>query len=72
MYGTSGNSFVAAVEFGERIRAKSILAGGISSDTSSLHFDDQALMYTKGEFKDVLFYLDDLENNIERKYHPGK
>ncbi len=72
MYGTSGNSFVAAVEFGERIRARSILAGGISSDTSSLHFDDQALMYTKGEFKDVLFYLEDLENNIERKYHPGK
>jgi acyl-homoserine-lactone acylase len=72
MYGTSGNSFVAVVEFGERIKARSILAGGISSDTSSSHFDDQALMYTKGEFKDVMFYMEDLEKHVERKYNPGK
>jgi acyl-homoserine-lactone acylase len=72
MYGTSGNSFVAVVEFGKRIRAKSILAGGISGDPGSPHFDDQALMYTIGEFKDVLFYREDIEQNVERKYIPGK
>jgi acyl-homoserine-lactone acylase len=72
MYGTSGNSFVAVVEFGERIKAKSILAGGISGEPDSPHFDDQALMYTKGEFKDVLFYRNDIEANAERTYHPGK
>ena len=72
MYGTSGNSFVSVVEFGERIKAKSVLAGGISSDPGSKHFDDQALMYTKGEFKDVLFYRDQIEENSERKYFPGQ
>jgi len=71
MYGTSGNSFVAVVEFGERVTAKSILAGGISGDPESSHFDDQAAMYTNGKFKDVLFYMEDLEKFIERKYHPG-
>lgn len=72
MYGTSGNSFVAAVEFGETIKAKSILAGGISGDPESPHFDDQALMYSQGVFKDVLFYRDDIEANAERIYNPGK
>jgi acyl-homoserine-lactone acylase len=72
MYGTSGNSFVAAMEFGKRIKAKSILAGGLSGKPGSSHFDDQALMYTLGEFKDVLFYREDVEKNIERKYNPGK
>ncbi|MBA4323033.1 MAG: acylase, partial [Odoribacter sp.] len=72
MYGTSGNSFVAVVEFGERIKARSILAGGISGDTASSHFNDQALMYSRGEFKDVLFYREDVEKNIGRKYIPGR
>jgi acyl-homoserine-lactone acylase len=72
MYGTNGNSFVAVVEFGKRIKAKSILAGGISGNPGSSHFDDQALMYSQGEFKDVLFYREDVEKNIERKYNPGE
>ncbi len=72
MYGTSGNSFVAVVEFGEKVKAKSILAGGISGDPNSPHFDDQALMYTKGEFKDVLFYKEDVESHAETTYHPGE
>ncbi len=72
MYGTSGNSFVAFVEFGKRIRAKSILAGGINSVPGSPHFDDQALMYTEGRFKDVLFYKDEVTKNAERTYNPGK
>ena len=71
IYGDRGNSFVAAVEFGPRLRAKSILAGGNSSNPQSPHFADQALMYSRGEFKDVLFYKEDIERNLERKYHPG-
>ncbi len=55
-YGGVGNSFVAVVEFGPRIKAKSIVTGGSSSDPSSKHFNDQSLMYSKGQFKDVLFY----------------
>ncbi len=70
-YGFSGNSFVCAVEFGKRIKAKSILAGGNSGDVNSKHFSDQAEMYSKGQFKDVLFYKEDVLKNAERTYQPG-
>jgi acyl-homoserine lactone acylase PvdQ len=70
-YGVSGNSFVAAVEFGKKVKAKSVLAGGVSGDPSSKHFSDQAPLYTKGKFKDVLFYKEDVLKHVERKYHPG-
>ncbi|MFI5451062.1 penicillin acylase family protein [Pedobacter sp. UC225_61] len=71
-YGYSGNSFVCAVEFGKRIKAKSILAGGNSGDPTSKHFNDQALMYSKGQFKDVLFYKEDVLKHVERSYQPGE
>jgi acyl-homoserine lactone acylase PvdQ len=71
-YGFSGNSFVCAVEFGTKVKAKSLLAGGNSGDLTSKHFNDQAEMYQKARFKDVLFYKEDVEKNMERKYHPGE
>jgi acyl-homoserine lactone acylase PvdQ len=71
-YGVSGNSFVCAVEFGPRVRAKSILAGGNSNDPASPHFADQAKMYTEGKFKDVLFYREDVLNAAEKRYKPGE
>jgi acyl-homoserine-lactone acylase len=71
IYGDRGNSFVAVVEFGSRVRAKSILAGGESGDPKSPHFNDQGEMYSRGQFKDVLFYKEDIEKQLERKYHPG-
>ena len=71
-YGFNGNSFVCAVEFGPKIKAKSLLAGGNSSDPKSKHFYDQAEMYRKGQFKDVLFYKDDVQKNAEKTYHPGE
>jgi acyl-homoserine lactone acylase PvdQ len=72
MYGNVGNSFVAVVEFGQKIRAKSIVTGGASSDPSSPNFNDQSPMYVKAEFKDVLYYREDVEKNAVRKYQPGK
>ena len=71
-YGVSGNSFVCAVEFGKTIKAKSLLAGGVSGNPASKHFNDQAMMYAKGEFKDVLFYKEDVLKHVERRYHPGE
>ena len=71
-YGTSGNSFVAAVEFGKRVTAKSIVTGGEGMDPSSKHFLDQAQMYIDGKFKDVLFYKEDVLKHVEKKYHPGE
>ena len=71
-YGTSGNSFVAVVEFGDRVRAKAVTAGGESGDAGSKHFDDEAERYATGELRDVYFYPDELQGHIERTYHPGE
>jgi acyl-homoserine lactone acylase PvdQ len=71
-YGVNGNSFICAVEFGAKIKAKSLLAGGENSMPASAHFTDQAEMYTKGRFKDVLFYKEDVLKNAEKTYHPGE
>jgi len=71
-YGVNGNSFICAVEFGKRIKAKSLLAGGESGDENSKHFFDQGQMYSKGQFKDVLFYKEDVLKHLERNYHPGE
>lgn len=71
LYGVHGNSFVAVVEFGERVIAKSILAGGQSGDPSSPHFFDQAQRYADVQFKDVAFYRQDVEKRAKRKYKPG-
>ncbi len=71
LYGNVGNSFVAAVEFGPKVKAKSIVTGGSSSDPASPHFNDQGPMYAKGEFKDVLFYREDIQKKAEQTYHPG-
>jgi acyl-homoserine lactone acylase PvdQ len=72
LYGTSGNSFVAVVEFGDKVKAKSMLAGGQSGDPNSPHFDDQAQRYADVEFKDVAYYREDVEARAERTYHPGE
>jgi len=72
MYGTTGNSFVAVVEFGDRVRARAITAGGESGDPKSKHFGDQAERYATGNLRDVWFYRDDVEKHVERNYHPGK
>jgi acyl-homoserine-lactone acylase len=72
MYGTSGNSFVAVVEFGDSVRAKAVSAGGESGHPSSPHFADQALRYAKGQLRDVYFYPSQLRGHIERQYHPGQ
>ena len=71
-YGYSGNSFIAAVEFGPRLKAKSIITGGESFDPSSMHFTDQAEGYINGHFKDILFYKADVLKHAVRSYHPGE
>jgi len=70
-YGTSGNSFVAIVEFGKKIRARAITAGGESGDPKSPHFNDQALRYSKGDLREVYFYPNQLKGHVEKKYIPG-
>lgn len=54
-YGTLGNSFVAVVQFGDKVRARAISAGGESGDPASPHFNDQAPRYAIGNLRDVYF-----------------
>jgi acyl-homoserine lactone acylase PvdQ len=72
IYGTRGNSFVAVVSFGEKLEAKSILAGGQSGYPSSPHFSDQAQPYADQQFKKVLFYKEEVLKDAQKSYHPGE
>jgi acyl-homoserine-lactone acylase len=70
-YGTSGNSFVAVIEFGDSVRARAITAGGESGNPSSPHFNDEAERYSTGNLREVYFYPSQLKAHTERVYHPG-
>lgn len=72
LYGRYGNSFVAAVEFGDRVRAKTLLAGGQSGNPLSAHFADQSQRYADVAFKSVAFYREDVEARGGTPYHPGE
>jgi|CZKI01.1.fsa_nt_gi acyl-homoserine lactone acylase PvdQ len=70
-YGTGGNSFVAVVEFGDRVRARAVSAGGENGHPESRHFDDEAGRYSTGDLREVYFYREQLKGHTEREYHPG-
>jgi acyl-homoserine lactone acylase PvdQ len=70
-YGTSGNSFVAVVEFGDKVRARAVTAGGESGNPGSPHFNDEAQRYSTGNLREVYFYPSQLKGHTEREYHPG-
>ncbi|MGY8986011.1 MAG: penicillin acylase family protein [Sphingomonadales bacterium] len=72
IFGTGGNSFVAVVEFGARVKAKAITAGGLSNNMGSPHFNDQIEGYATGTLRDVYYYPEDVETNAERTYKPGQ
>ncbi len=69
-YGTSGNSFVAVVEFGPRVKAMAVSSGGASGREGSTHFNDQAELYASGKMRPVYFYASDLAGHVERTYKP--
>ena len=70
-YGSSGNSFVAVVEFGKTVRARAVTAGGESGNPASPHFNDQAQRYSTGDLREVYFYRSQLKGHTEREYRPG-
>lgn len=71
-YGTKGNTFVAVVDFGEKVRARTVLVGGQSSDPASKHFFDQGAIYAKGQLKDIYFYREDVKQQAVHTYKPGE
>lgn len=73
LYGTSGNSFVAVVEFSpDGPRARAVSTGGESGDPTSPHFSDQALRYADGNLRPVHFMPEDIAAHAQRRYHPGE
>jgi acyl-homoserine-lactone acylase len=72
IFGNYGNSFVAVVEFGKRVRAHAVTAGGESGHRDSPHFNDEAQRYASGDLRDVYFYPEQLKGHTERTYHPGE
>ena len=72
IYGTTGNSFLAAVEFGDKVQARAVTAGGQSGNPASPHFNDQAERYSKGDLREVYFYPEQLKEHTERTYKPGE
>ncbi|MBS0254300.1 MAG: penicillin acylase family protein [Proteobacteria bacterium] len=63
-YGTRGNSFVAVVEFGPKVVAKAVSAGGQNGDPANPHFADQAQRYADGALRPVWFYPEDLAGHV--------
>lgn len=64
-YGTYGNSFVAVVEFGPRVKARAVTAGGESGNPASPHFGDQVDRYATGNLRPVYFYPEDLKGHVQ-------
>ncbi len=72
LYGVSGNSFIAAIEFGPSVHARVLICGGESGDPASPHFVDQADMYRHGVFRDALLTREDVLAHAALRYHPGE
>jgi acyl-homoserine lactone acylase PvdQ len=70
-YGYSGSSFIAAVSFGKKLEAKTIITGGQNRFSQSSHFTDQAKKYIDGDFKTIHFYKEDVLAHARISYKPG-
>ena len=70
-YGVVGGSFIGVYEFGDKVKAATMLQFGESSNPDSPHFMDQAQLYSKKQFKPAWFDWDDVLAHAKSSYHPG-
>jgi acyl-homoserine-lactone acylase len=63
--GYDGDSFIAAVEFGDTVHAKVLMTYGNSSDPASPHFGDQLVLASKKELRDAWLTREAVEKNLE-------
>ncbi len=71
-YGVVGASFVAIYEFGERVKARTLLQFGVSGQPNSPHFFDQATLLSEQRLKEAWFYEDEVAAHTKVTYHPGE
>lgn len=71
-YGVVGASFVGVYEFGERVKARTLLQFGVSGIPGSPHFFDQATLLSEQRLKNAWFYEDEIAAHTKVTYHPGQ
>jgi len=71
-YAVVGTCYLAAIEFGPRIKAASIVPYGSSADPRSANYFDQAQQFSQRKLKRAWFYLDEVRAHAVRTYHPGQ
>ena len=71
-YGVVGTTYLAAYEFGPKIRSATLTQFGASSDDKSPHFEDQARLLSQRKMKKDLFYWDDVLAESVTFYQPGE
>ncbi|MEO1086713.1 MAG: penicillin acylase family protein, partial [Acidobacteriota bacterium] len=62
-----GDAYVSVVEFGDRLRARSILAYGNASQPGSKHIGDQLPLFARGELRPVWRTRSEIEAHLERR-----
>lgn len=63
----TGDSFTAAVEFGETVRAKALLSYGNSSQAHSPHRGDQLDLLSQNELRPVWLEKEEVEGNLKAR-----
>jgi acyl-homoserine-lactone acylase len=71
-YAVVGSSYMASIEFGDRIRTASLLQYGSSGHADSPHFFDQAKLLSDCKLKQAWFYWDEVLSHAKQSYHPGE
>ena len=67
-YGVHGNTFVKVIEFGPRVRGRSVVVFDQSGDPASRHYFDQAPLYAERRFKPAWMTRQEVETHTERRY----
>jgi acyl-homoserine-lactone acylase len=67
MRATGGDSYVATIEFGQPVRARSLIPYGNASQRGSAHIDDQIELFAHKQLKPVWLVRAEIERNLERR-----
>ena len=64
-YGYHGDSYVCAIEFGEEIKAKALIAYGNATQKGNPHIGDQLILYAQKKLRKVLLTRKQHEAHLE-------
>ena len=67
-----GGCYMSAVEFGDKVRAKSLVPYGTSGDPRSPNFQNQSKLLSERRYKNAYFYPEDVLAAAKKSYHPGE